>query len=42
MDVVECIPVTGDITTENEHYLRTKAERAGHLLDVDALIQAAQ
>ena len=22
--------------------LRTKAERAGHLLDVDALIQAAQ
>jgi len=42
MDVLECIPVTGDITDENEHYLRTKAERAGHLLDVDALIQAAQ
>ncbi|GAB3064781.1 GTP cyclohydrolase II RibA [Stenotrophomonas tumulicola] len=42
MDVIDCIPVTGDITVENEHYLRTKAERAGHLLDVDALIQAAQ
>lgn len=42
VDVIACIPVTGDITTENEHYLRTKAERAGHLLDVDALIQAAQ
>jgi GTP cyclohydrolase II len=40
--VVDCVPVTGDITAENEHYLRTKAERAGHLLDVDALIQAAQ
>ncbi|MCS4278224.1 GTP cyclohydrolase II [Stenotrophomonas rhizophila] len=42
IDVVDCIPVTGDITAENEQYLRTKAERAGHLLDVDALIQAAQ
>ena len=42
IDVIECIPVTGEITAENEHYLRTKAERAGHLLDVDALIQAAQ
>jgi GTP cyclohydrolase II len=42
IDVVECVPVTGDITAENEQYLRTKAERAGHLLDVDALIQAAQ
>lgn len=42
MEVLDCVPVTGDITVENEHYLRTKAERAGHLLDVDALIQAAQ
>lgn len=42
IDVLDCVPVTGDITAENEHYLRTKAERAGHLLDVDALIQAAQ
>ena len=30
------------IRAETDHYLRTKAERAGHLLDVDALIQAAQ
>lgn len=42
MEVLECIPVTGEITPENEQYLRTKAARAGHLLDVDALIQAAQ
>lgn len=42
IEVLDCIPVTGDITRENEHYLRTKAERAGHLLDVDALIQAGQ
>ena len=42
IEVVDCVPVTGDITAENEQYLRTKAERAGHLLDVDALIQAAQ
>ncbi|KAB7767091.1 GTP cyclohydrolase II RibA [Xanthomonas maliensis] len=36
------IPVTGEITAENEQYLRTKASRAGHALDVDALILAAQ
>jgi len=36
------IPVTGQITDENEQYLRTKAARAGHLLDVDALILASQ
>ena len=42
IEVVGCVPVTGEITAENEHYLRTKAERAGHHLDVDALIMAAQ
>ncbi len=42
IDVVDCIPVTGEITAENEQYLRTKAERAGHHLDVDALILASQ
>ncbi len=41
IDVVERIPVTGRITHENEQYLRTKAARAGHLLDVDALIHAS-
>lgn len=40
--VEDRIPVTGDITPENEQYLRTKAARAGHALDVDALILAAQ
>jgi GTP cyclohydrolase II len=42
IEVVGCVPVTGEITAENEQYLRTKAERAGHHLDVDALIMAAQ
>jgi GTP cyclohydrolase II len=42
IEVVECVPVTGEITHENEWYLRTKASRAGHHLDVDALINAAQ
>jgi len=42
IEVVERIPVTGGITAENEQYLRTKAARAGHALDVDALILASQ
>ncbi len=42
IDVVERIPITGAITAENEGYLRTKAARAGHALDVDALLHAAR
>lgn len=42
VEVIDRIPVTGEITRENEQYLRTKAARAGHLLDVDALILASQ
>ncbi|HEY9254926.1 MAG TPA: GTP cyclohydrolase II RibA [Stenotrophomonas sp.] len=42
IEVVERIPVTGEITADNEQYLRTKAARAGHALDVDALILASQ
>lgn len=42
IEVVQCTPVTGQVTLENEQYLRTKAARAGHHLDVDALIAAAQ
>ena len=42
IEVLGCVPVTGEITAENENYLRTKAARAGHHLDVDALIMAAQ
>lgn len=38
IEVLDRIPVTGRITADNEGYLRTKATRAGHALDVDALI----
>ncbi len=38
VEVIERLPVTGRITADNEGYLRTKAARAGHALDVDALI----
>jgi len=38
--VPRCLPVMGTITAENEQYLRTKAARAGHMLDVDALMKA--
>jgi len=40
IQVPRCLPVTGTLTSENEQYLRTKAARAGHLLDVDAMIKA--
>jgi len=40
IEVPRCLPVTGTITAENEQYLRTKAARAGHRLDVDALMKA--
>jgi len=40
IQVSHCLPVTGTITAENEQYLRTKAARAGHLLDVDAMLKA--
>lgn len=33
-------PVTGTVTAENQKYLRTKMLRAGHLLDLEALIAA--
>jgi len=39
IEVPQCLPVTGIITAENEQYLRTKASRAGHLLNVDALMK---
>jgi len=38
VEVIGRTPVTGRITADNEGYLRTKAARAGHALDVDALI----
>ena len=42
IEVVGRSAVTGEVTAQNEQYLRTKAARAGHHLDVDALIAAAQ
>lgn len=33
-------PVTGTVTAENENYLRTKTLRAGHLMDLKALVAA--
>ena len=38
-EVVRRLALTGAVTAENEGYLRTKAARAGHLMDVDALIE---
>ena len=38
IQVVSRLPVTGHVTRENEFYLRTKASRAGHDLDVDTLL----
>lgn len=35
-------PVMGVVTAENRNYLATKASRSGHLLDVDAMPQAAE
>ncbi|MBO3761780.1 GTP cyclohydrolase II RibA [Ciceribacter sp. L1K22] len=32
--------VTGEVTAENEGYLRTKRARAGHMLDIETLIAA--
>ncbi|MEF2552519.1 GTP cyclohydrolase II RibA [Aurantimonas sp. A2-1-M11] len=37
IDVVDRTPVTGTVTAENRGYLRTKAERGGHMLAVDRL-----
>lgn len=34
------IPLTGQVTAENVDYLRTKKDRAGHLLDIDAILAA--
>ncbi|MEX6507305.1 GTP cyclohydrolase II RibA [Jiella sp. M17.18] len=37
IEVVDRTPVTGTLTAENENYLKTKAARAGHLIDVASL-----
>lgn len=33
-------PVTGTVTVENQNYLRTKTLRAGHMMDLKALVAA--
>lgn len=41
IDVVGRTPLYGDVTAENRNYLRTKADRSGHLIDVDGLAGGA-
>ncbi|MGI2035410.1 GTP cyclohydrolase II RibA [Rhizobium panacihumi] len=41
-DVHRRTPVLGVVTAENRNYLATKANRSGHLLDVEAMRQAAE
>ena len=38
IDVVERTSVTGSLTAENENYLKTKAARAGHMIDIASLV----
>lgn len=40
IEVVARAPVTGTVTQENQNYLRTKTLRAGHLMDLKALVAA--
>lgn len=40
IEVESRVPVTGEVTIENVAYLQTKKERAGHLLDIRALLAA--
>lgn len=40
IEVVSRAPVTGLVTLENEQYLRTKTIRAGHMMDLEALVAA--
>nr|WP_255616816.1 GTP cyclohydrolase II RibA [Aurantimonas sp. VKM B-3413] len=37
IDVVERTSLTGTVTAENENYLRTKAAKAGHMIDIASL-----
>ncbi|MBP1849480.1 GTP cyclohydrolase II RibA [Rhizobium halophytocola] len=40
IDVSARNAVTGTVTKENKHYLRTKLLRAGHILDIETLLAA--
>ena len=37
LDVVERLPIGGQINRHNERYITTKRDRAGHLIDVSTL-----
>ena len=37
LDVVERLPISGQINRHNERYITTKRDRAGHLIDVSTL-----
>jgi GTP cyclohydrolase II len=42
LDVVERLPIGGEINRHNERYITTKRDRAGHLIDVSTLPVARQ
>jgi hypothetical protein len=35
LKIVEIVPIVGDVTPHNKHYLRTKREKMGHTLPED-------
>ena len=41
VDVVGRAAVYGEVTPQNRAYLQTKADRSGHLIDVDELAERA-
>lgn len=38
IEVLARVAVEGNVTAENENYLRTKVARSGHMMDVDSMI----
>ena len=42
LDVVERLPIGGQVNRHNERYIATKRDRAGHLIDVSAVSPARQ
>lgn len=40
IEVESRVPVTGEVTVQNATYLQTKKDRAGHMLDIEALLAA--
>ena len=42
LEVAECVPMVPDPTPDNVTYLRTKAEKMGHLVHMDQLVEMGQ